>query len=581
MLAYPSKLNVSHCLPGPGPRGESIRPRAAMPSTLAVLLCTTWLLCGTPAPVFAQSVQPPQIAMIDQAIEQGWADYEITSAKEADDMVWCRRVFLDVIGRIPSLEELEEFATDRGADRKTKLVDRLLHDDRYTEAYANHWATVWTNLLIGRSGGMDRRDLTNRDGMMKYLRDSFAANKPYDQLVYELVTAEGATKPGAPGFNGAVNFLVGKVAPQEKAVQATSSVSRIFLGQQVQCTQCHNHPFNDWKQQKFWEFNSFFRQTRSLRRFVDGTNDVAFAELVSEDYAGEAGDPNDALVFYEMRNGLTRVAYPVFTDGTEISRSGFVSDVNRRKELGRLMLDSQSLDRMAVNRYWSMFLGYGFTKPIDDMGPHNHPTDPELLESLADAFRGSSYNLKDLITWITLSRPYSLESVLGSNNQIDDPSVGETPKFSRFYLRQMSAEQLYQSLVLASGGTSEGTYEQQEQKRREWLRQFVVTFGTDEGDEATTFDGSIPQALMLFNGELTKNATSTKPGSFLGVLSQSGKGTQDRLNRLYMAGLARRPTKREVKLAGDLYRARGGNETEMLQDMWWAILNSNEFIMQH
>ena len=172
------------------------------------------------------------------------------------------------------------------------------------------------------------------------------------------------------------------------------------------------------------------------------------------------------------------------------------------------MLASEAMDLMAVNRYWSMFLGYGFTKPIDDMGPHRNATHPELLKNLAsEAFRGSSYNLKDLITWITLSKPYSLASVLSSKNQIDDPSIGETPKFSRFYLRQMSAEQLYLSLVSASGGNSRGTYEQQERKRREWLRQFVVTFGTDEGDEATTFDGSIPQALMLFNGELTQRAT--------------------------------------------------------------------------
>ncbi|MEL6111075.1 MAG: DUF1549 domain-containing protein, partial [Planctomycetota bacterium] len=489
----------------------------------------------------AKTSAPPQVAMIDAAIAQGWADYEIAPAKEAADAIWCRRVYLDVIGRIPTLEELREFTSDRDADKKRKLVDKLLHDDKYTEEYANHWATVWTNLLIGRGGGMDRRDLTNRDGMTKYLRDSFAANKTYDRLVYELVTAEGTTKPGSEGFNGAVNFLIGKVN-EEKGVLAASSVSRIFLGQQVQCTQCHNHPFNDWKQQKFWEFNSFFRQTRALRRFVDGTRDISHAELVSEDFAGEANDANDALVFYEMRNGMTRVAYPVFTDGTEIPKSGYLEDVNRRQELGRLMLASEAMDLMAVNRYWSMFLGYGFTKPIDDMGPHRNATHPELLKSLAAEFRGSSYNLKDLITWITLSKPYSLASVLSSKNQIDDPSIGETPKFSRFYLRQMSAEQLYQSLVSASGGTSRGTYEQQERKRREWLRQFVVTFGTDEGDEATTFDGSIPQALMLFNGELTRQATSLDAGSFLNRLSQSGKSPRERLTNLYMAGLSRRPT---------------------------------------
>ena len=530
--------------------------------------------------VYAETDVQTPVETINHYVEQGWTDYEIFPAKEVDDAIWCRRIYLDVIGRIPSLDELREFLADRKSERREKLVDRLLHDDRYTEEYSNHWATVWTNLLIGQGGGMDRRDPTNRDGMMKYLRDSFAANKPYDRLVYELVAAEGATKPGTPSFNGAVNFLVGKVN-DEKAVLAASSVSRIFLGQQVQCTQCHNHPFNDWKQQKFWEFNSFFRQTRALRRFVDGTRDLEYAELVSEDFAGEAGDPSDALVFYEMRNGLTRIAYPVFTDGTEIGKSGYVNEVNRREELARLMLDSEALDQMAINRYWSLFLGHGFTRPIDDMGPHTNPSHPDLLNELAKSFRKSSYNLKDLITWITLSRPYGLAAELGSNNAIDDPSVGETPKFSRFYVRQISAEQLYQSLVSLSGGSAEGTYEQQEQKRREWLRQFVVTFGTDEGDEATTFDGSIPQALMLFNGELTTNATSLKPGSFLAELGASGKSISDRLNRLYLAGLARRPTKSEVRMASELYRASGGNEPEMLQDLWWAILNSNEFIMQH
>ncbi len=471
-------------------------------------------------------------------------------------------------------------SNDRAKDKRAKLVDRLLHDDRYTEEYAGHWSTVWTNILIGRSGGNDRRSLTSRDGMQKYLRDSFAADKAYNNMVYELVTATGATKPGAPGFNGAVNFLADKVN-EEKGVLATSSTSRIFLGQQVQCTQCHNHPFNQWKQQKFWEFNSFFRQTRALRRFVDGTRDIDHAELVNQDFGGESNDPSDALVFYELRNGLTRVAYPVFTDGTAIDVSGHVSDVNRRHELGRLMMESDYLDRMIVNRMWSQFLGYGFTKPIDDLGPHQVVSHGELLDYLGKEFRQHSYNLKQLITWITLSKPYNLEAVLGSSNAVDDPSIGEMPKFSRFYVRQMSAEQLYQSMVTATDASAAGSYEQQEQQRRRWLEQFVVAFGTDEGDEATTFNGSIPQALMLFNGELTKNAINLQAGSFIDRISGMGRSPRDRLNELFLAGLARRPTKNEMTVASKLLAARGGNEKEMLQDMWWAILNSNEFIMQH
>ena len=528
----------------------------------------------------AADAVPSQVALINDAIEQGWRDYEIRPAPEVDDATWCRRVYLDVIGRIPTLEELKTFLDSKGSDKRAKLVDQLLYDDKYTEEYANHWGSIWTNVLIGRSGGTDRRSMTSRDGMQKYLRDAFATNKPYNTMVYELVTAEGSTKPGTDKFNGAVNFLVDKVN-DENGVLATSSTSRIFLGQQVQCTQCHNHPFNQWKQQKFWEFNSFFRQTRSLRRFVNGTRDIDHAELVSEDFAGEAGDPNDALVFYELRNGLTKVAYPVFTDGTEIEKSGYVSEVNRRQELGRLMLESEFLDKMAVNRIWSHFLGFGFTKPIDDLGPHNPASHPALLEDLAKEFRKSSYDTKQLITWITLSRPYNLKALLGPANEIDDPTIGEMPKFSRFYLRQMSAEQLYQSLVSSTNAGGGGSYEEQERQRRQWMQQFVVAFGTDEGDEATTFNGSIPQALMLFNGDLVKNATSTKPGSFLDQLSQSGRSPRDRLTDLFMAGLARRPSKDELTIAGKLMVARKGNEKEMLQDMWWAILNTNEFIMQH
>ncbi len=523
---------------------------------------------------------PPQVALIDAAIEQGWDDFRIRPAPEADDMVWCRRVYLDLIGRIPTLDELQSFAGSRSPNKRAELVESLLHDDRYTEEYANRWATVWTNILIGRSGGNDRRDLTNRDGMMKYLRDAFARNQTYDQMVYDLVASSGASKPGVEGFNGAVNFLIGKVNDDD-ATLATSSTSRIFLGQQVQCTQCHNHPFNQWKQQKFWEFNSFFRQTRALRRYASGTNDIDHAELVDEDFAGEANDPSDALVFYELRNGLTRVAYPVFTDGTEIPVSGYVSDVNRRQELARLMLQSEFMDKMIVNRLWSILLGYGFTKPIDDLGPHNPAIHPELLEELGEEFRRASYNLKDLLTWIALSRPYQLAARIGPNNEIDDPAIGEPPKFSRFYLRQMTAEQLYQSLIAATGGTSSGSYEEQERQRRRWLEQFVVAFGTDEGDEATTFNGSIPQALMLFNGDLTKSAVSLEPGGFLDRIATSGRSPRERITRMYLTGLARKPSKKEVSVAGQLLVAREGDEKEMLQDLWWAIINSNEFILQH
>jgi Protein of unknown function (DUF1549)/Protein of unknown function (DUF1553) len=518
-----------------------------------------------------------QVKLINRAIEKQWSSYRLTPAAAEDDSKWCRRVYLDLIGRIPSVEESQEFLKDKEAGNRERLVNRLLSNPRHTEEFANHWATIWSNILIGRSGGNARNSFISRSGMAKYLRDCFARNKPYDKMVYELLTATGTTKPGTDGFNGAVNFLIDKVNDEE-GVQATSAASRIFLGLQVQCTQCHDHPFNQWKQQKFWEFNAFFRQSRALRRFVPGTRDVDFAELVDQDFEGAGGQPAEAEIFFQVRNGLTKVAFPVFVDGTEINRSGYVGEVNRRSELGKLVVNNEYLDKMIVNRMWSHFLGYGFSKPMDDLGPHTVLSHPQLLEDLAVEFRKSSHDLRELMRWIALSKPYQLSSKITSGNDKDDPTIGEPPQFSHFYLRQMSAEQLYQSLVNV-GGQARGSLEQQQEERDKWLSQFVVAFGTDEGDEATTFNGSIPQTLMMFNGDLVKRATSIEPGSWLGNLANSNAKLENKVIRIFAAGLARRPRKEELRVAMQLVEARKGKTAEALQDLWWAVLNSNEFIL--
>lgn len=522
----------------------------------------------------------PQVRTTNEHIRAVWSDFNMTPSPPATEGEWCRRVYLDILGRIPTVEEVTAFVDSKEPDKKLKLVNSLLEDDKYTEEYARNWTTIWTNILIGRAGGTEENTLISREGMQKYLRDSFARNKPYDTMVKELVTATGTNVPGSPKFNGAVNFLVGKF--DENGAQATAQTARIFLGKQVQCTQCHNHPFNEWKQRKFWEFNAFFRQTRPLRTFVAGTRDVALVELVDEDFAGEGGNPEEAELYYELRNGLMKVAYPVFIDDTEIPKSGFLSDVNRRQELAKLIVNAPDMDQAIVNRMWSHFLGYGFTKPIDDMGPHNPPSHPELLEYLGKEFRSHSFNLKELIRWITLSEAYGLSSRGTSGNKADDPLLGETPKFTHFYLRQMRAEELYESLLVATEAhKTAGSYEEQERSKREWLSQFVVAFGTDEGDEATTFNGTIPQALMMFNGDLIKQATNIEKGSFLAKVASSKLSSTAKIEYLFQAGLARKPTSAELSIANKLLVARKGDVAAALQDVWWAVLNSNEFIMNH
>ena len=530
----------------------------------------------------------PQVQYINSMIRQGWADNGLTPSPAATDAEWCRRVYLDILGRIPDVEELNAFQAERSADKKAKLVNLLLSDDpRYIEDYARNWTTIWTNLLIGRTGGTEQRTLVNRDGMQQYLRRSFLRNKPYDALVLELVSATGNTKPGDEKFNGAVNFLVGML--DENAAQATAKTAQVFLGLQVQCTQCHNHPFNDWKQNQFWEMNAFFRQTTALRRFGAG-RDIESAELANQDFAGEdaSRNPSEARIYYELRNSRLVSALPVFVDGTSLEQlhgpkgnSGYLEEMDRRSELAKLIVKSEYMPKAIVNRMWGHFFGYGFTKPVDDLGPHNPPTHPELLDQLSKDFVKHSYDLKQLIRWIVLSEPYSLSSKFGRGNKADDPSLGEKPQFSHYYVRQMQAEELYESLITATKA-ARGSYEEQEQAKARWLSDIVQTFGTDDGGESTTFNGTITQALMMFNGDLIKQATSIDKGSFLYSLAYDAKKDNgDKINHLYFAALARKPTRDELEMANKLLIARKGNVVAALQDIWWVLLNSSEFILNH
>jgi hypothetical protein len=526
----------------------------------------------------AESTDEAVIKYINELIRKGWADNQVTPSPSCSDLEWLRRLHLDVLGRIPTIEEINKFQADKSPGKRAAWVKKLLYSDEYVDDYARNWTTIWTNLLIGRTGGTDRQSLVNREGMQQYLRRSFQRNKPYNEMVFELISARGVNKPGEEGYNGAVNFLLDNL--DEKATPATAKVSKYFLGLQVQCTQCHNHPFNDQKQSAFWGMNAFFRQAKALR--TREGRQIVSVRLEDEDFPGEGNDPQEAEIYYELRNGLLKVAYPTFIDGTTINPSGYVSDVRRREKLAELVRQSSYMRVAIVNRMWGHFFGYGFTKPVDDMGPHNPPTHPELLERLGKDFATYGFDLKKLVTWITLSEPYALSSKMTKGNEKDDPNLGERPLFSHFYLRQMMAEQLYESLIVATEAhKNRGSYEDQEKQKSEWLQQFALAFGTDEGDETTTFNGTIPQTLMMWNGELIRSATSADKGTMLHRVATSGMKPREMIHHLYLAALTRPPTSTEAQLANRALQLRGGNTLAALQDVFWVILNSNEFILQH
>ncbi|MEP3480879.1 MAG: DUF1549 domain-containing protein [Fuerstiella sp.] len=510
--------------------------------------------------------QTSVVEFIDSMIQQGYEDNEIKPSSLAGDEEFLRRIYLDVIGRIPTMQEAEAYMKDENPRKQGILIDELLE----SPDYVRHFTTTWTNHSIGR--GQPRR--VSRKGMTKFYREAFARNRPWDEVVIDLVTAEGHFEE-----NGAVNYTLAQMQMPDDSVQLTAKTAKLFLGMQVQCTQCHNHPFNNWQQAQFWEFNSFFRQVqkRDHRKFDEATGRQVddYSEVLTRDFEGP--------VYFEKRSGLMQVAYPIY-NGEAIEPNAF----DRRKEFGKLLVKTDNgetpmIAKAFVNRTWGQFFGYGFTRPIDDMGPHNPASHPEVLERLSAEFVKADYDVKQLIKWITNTNAYSLTSQYGEENDIDDPSAGEMPLFSHMYMKSMQAEQLYDSLIVASSAhkAGRGGWEAQEDQRRRWMGQFFVAFDTDENDEATTFNGTIPQALMMMNSELMQKAVNADRGSFLYETMMSNEPDSKKIQKLYMASLTRMPGRAEMRNAGKMISRYGANRAAAYQDLFWALLNSNEFIFNH
>lgn len=510
------------------------------------------------------------ITEINRQIRQSWEDNLIKPSAVADDSEWLRRVYLDIVGHIPPLEKTREFLASKDPAKRSKLIDELLDDPDYVR----NFTTIWTNHSIGR-GFRNRgaRDEVSRLGMDKFYREVFARNRPWNQVVHDIVTAEGNFEE-----NGAVNFILAQMEMPDEGVQLTADFTRLFLGIQVQCTQCHDHPFNEWKQDQFWQYNSFFRQTaKATQRKYDensGRMVVDFVEVTWKNL-------DQQEVFFERRNGEVRPAYPVFNS----HKIGIEDYVDRRKEFGKLLLadEDKMVARAMVNRTWGHFFGYGFTKPVDDIGPHNPASHPELMELLTDEFIKSGYDVKQLIRWVANCEAYNLTSSFGKDNEIDNPAAGEIPLFSHMYVKAMEVEQLYDSLIIATNAHKAGArnFEASESQRQQWLGDFISLFGDDANDSSTSFNGSIPQALMMMNGPLVTEACSLERGSFLSdVLSSPGRDTE-KVTSIYLATLSRRPTSREVASLSNLFRSSGPNKALAYQDLLWALLNSNEFIVNH
>lgn len=535
-----------------------------------------------------------QVAFINDQIEKMWQKNKLEHSERCDDYTFIRRATLDIIGRIPKIEEIQTYLKDPPNIRRSRLIEKLLA----TEEYSSNFANMWTTLMLTRSAGK-----MYREQMHLYLFDQFAKkDADWSKVVTEILTATGKTNE-----NGAVNFILAHLGEENKKdtaengrfemVPVTSRTTKLFLGLQTQCTQCHDHPFHDkWKQYHFWGINAFFRQVDAPQgRPQIGMNNKQMQMNAQYSLKDDPSLNKPGLVQYENRKALIFYSNAKFVDGTKLPPD---SKKTRREVLAELITHSPYFSKAFINRMWGHFFGIGFTKNgVADFGEHNPVSHPELLEKLADDWATKyGHNPKDLVRWICNSKAYGLSSVANTTNS----SREAEPFFARMMLKPMTPEQLFESLTLATTPQLSTSTVEQKQKKEDWLKRLVSNFGDDEGEEAS-FNGTVVQALMLMNGKDINAAISDKNGAVEITLKQNevmGGGKyalnhKNVINYLYLAALARTPTDAEMGKILDpkMYLLPGtkiGNAQEArtywkayYEDLLWAQVNSGEFFLNH
>lgn len=525
---------------------------------------------GTTPPATAATIADDVVVhAINEALHREWQAAGVAPSEPATDTEWCRRAFLRVIGRIPTVEEVDRYVSNRSPHKQAELVDELL-GPRYAEAYATHWATIWSNTLLGRRD--PDKSLANRDGLAEYLKESLEAQKPFDQVATELITATGSNRQGAEDYNPAVNFLLGHA--QGNTTRAASRVARVFLGARLQCAECHVHPAGSWTQDQLWQLAAFFRQMK-VSRGSEGA-----VRLVNEDVRSQGKDPDEVATYFELANGKLKAAFPVFLDGSAGSRSGLVSEVDRRAELARFVTHSPQFTQTVVNRLWAHFLGFGFTQPIDDLGPHNQPSHPAILQRVAQDFASQGYDLKRLTRWIVLSETFGLSSKEMPDSLVDSPEQGRRPLFARYYSRPMQPEELSKSLQMLVDARGKTNGKSVEQARI--LGQLGRTLPSDDTDAPPGSRLRDARALIDVQRDFALHSLEgADQGLIRKVAENKAMSSDDKIEHLFQAALARKPSSQEIQAARRLLADSPADVRQGLQDLWWVLVNSNEFILDH
>jgi hypothetical protein len=554
------------------------RPRSASGSLILLAVgCAALLAAAWPRP--AAGEERPLREIIDAEIEAAWKKRGITPAPPADDAVFLRRVHLDLVGTIPTYDETKVFLDDRSPDKRARLVDRLLEDPRY----AQHQADVWDMVLFGRNP--PGYETNKRPGFQKWLREQFARNVPYDEWVGQILKAEGNSVDDGPPMY----FVQYKRAPED----ATQAITQQFLGVQLQCARCHDHPFEDWSQRDFYGMASFLARLEvvsvgkkdSLTMYAIGeanTGDVLFSGPAIDQVPGTKGEP----IKPKFLHGDMLEEPPLPADYKEAKSSGGAKFeegkippppyFSRKNQLAEWItaVDNPYFARAVANRVWGQYLGRGLVHPVDNMSEANEPSHPELLRALARAMVERKFDLKAYIRELVNSRAYQLGPGGATSEALPQ-------WFERARVRPLSAEELLESWRVATGYDAAGRGTQSGGKERfhgvTW--DYMVRYFGTPSNGAGDFQGGLHEHLYLNNGELPRLIVSDK-GSLVDAMMNSAEGWPERVDRLYLS-ILNRPPREEEREKFVAYLTADKDPAERVKEAIWTLLTCSEYRFNH
>ena len=529
-------------------------------SHLFVLVVAATLSWGLTWPALADDARD-LAARIDRHLETRCQSDGVTLAERSDDAEFLRRVSLHIGGTIPPVSEARRFLRDEAADKREKLVNGLLDGPQYLTNFSHFWRRV-----MMPEGNTDLQARAQLPGFEAWLRQHLAKNTHYDALVKELLTVplDTGRAMNSP-FDGAGNVspLPFFQAKQIKPENLAAATSRMFLGLRIECAQCHDHPTDTWKRQQFWGYAAFFAGIERVDR--------------NEEFVGRVKEVFDRRELTIPDATVDQVVQATLLDGTSPQ---WRTRVSSRRELADWITSKKNpfFARATVNRLWGHFFGVGIVDPIDDFTATNRPSHPELLDELAADFSAHDFDLKYLIRAITSTKAYQLTSRKSHETQ-DQPQ-----QFARMTVQGLTGEQLFDSLAVAVG-FFEPTQQQnifafnQSGPRGEFLELF-----SPDNNSNTERQTSILQALALMNGQFTSTATNLDNSATLAAVTEFPlMKDAAKIETLYLAALTRKPRPEELERLTKYVESGGPtkNQKAALADVFWALLNSSEFLFNH